>query len=101
MYLRAALIVMVATVLASVQQSTPTQAQQAGTTEFEGTQEAGGPVRVLMTADPDRITHFEIEGVAGGGPVLERAGLEVEVERLAVLVGGENAFVGGEGEWDA
>lgn len=34
---------------------------------YEGTQEAGGPVRLVMSGDGARIVLFEAEGVAGGG----------------------------------
>lgn len=42
-------------------------AQPGGLTTFEGTQEAGGPVRLTLSADGARIVSFEVEGVAGGG----------------------------------
>jgi len=34
---------------------------------FEGTQEAGGPVRLVLADDGTSIVRFEVEGVAGGG----------------------------------
>ena len=42
-------------------------AQPAGEVAYEGTQEAGGPVRLVVSGDGARIVLFEIEGVAGGG----------------------------------
>jgi hypothetical protein len=35
--------------------------------QYEGTQEAGGPVIVVVQTEPPRILTFEAEGVAGGG----------------------------------
>ena len=34
---------------------------------FEGTQEAGGPVRLSLADDGGSVSRFEVEGVAGGG----------------------------------
>ena len=48
-------------------------------------------------ADGVALDRLALEGVALGGPVLERAGLEIEVERLAVGPDGANAIgIGGE-----
>ena len=38
------------------------------------------------------LDRLAVEGVALGGPVLEGAGLEIEVERLAVGADGQDAF---------
>ena len=35
--------------------------------KYEGTQEAGGPVRLVVVEEPARIIMFEVEGIAGGG----------------------------------
>ncbi len=45
----------------------PAHAQPTGDIAYEGTQEAGGPVRLVMSGDGARIVLFEAEGVAGGG----------------------------------
>lgn len=58
----AAGLAMLTTTLAS-----PTAAQPAGDVAYEGTQEAGGPVRLMVSGDGTRIVLFEAEGMAGGG----------------------------------
>lgn len=45
----------------------PVHAQPTADVMFEGTHEAGGPVRLTASADGARIVAFEVEGVAGGG----------------------------------
>jgi hypothetical protein len=53
-------------VLATIQPS-PAHAQPTSDVTYEGTQEAGGPVRLVVSGDGARIVHFEAEGIAGGG----------------------------------
>jgi hypothetical protein len=53
--------------LVTLWQAALTWAQDGATIAYEGTQEAGGPVRVTLAAEPDRVIDFEAEGVAGGG----------------------------------
>ncbi|MCC6179284.1 MAG: hypothetical protein IT305_28595 [Chloroflexi bacterium] len=33
---------------------------------YEGTQEAGGPVTLVVAGEPAQVVQFEVEGVAGG-----------------------------------
>ena len=61
---------------------------------------AADPVLALVLAlhvaaargDGVALDRLALEGVALGGPVLERAGLEVEVERLAVVADRQDAL---------
>src|SRR5262245_305809 len=51
------------------------------------------------------LDRLVLEGVAGRGPVAQVAGLEIEVERLAVVADWANSFrgiggEGGSGEWN-
>jgi len=54
---------------------------------FEGTQEAGGPVRLTLSADGGRIVSFEAEGVAGGGCSWDTITLENWAGEIQLLDG--------------
>ena len=63
----AALIALAASLLLGLAYPAPTWSQESAGTTYEGTHEAGGPVRLVMSGDGTRILLFEAEGVAGGG----------------------------------
>ncbi|MGE3909913.1 MAG: hypothetical protein AB7K36_11200 [Chloroflexota bacterium] len=52
---------------------------------YEGTQEAGGPVRLTVQTEPPQIIAFEVEGVAGGGCSWDTITLENWGGPLAVV----------------
>jgi hypothetical protein len=53
--------------LAQAQATADATSHEAGETAYEGTQEAGGPVTLVVQTEPAQIVAFEVEGVAGGG----------------------------------
>jgi hypothetical protein len=63
----AASIALATSLLLVVAPSPPARAQDAAGAVYEGTHEAGGPVRLVVADEPARIVGFDIEGVAGGG----------------------------------
>jgi hypothetical protein len=64
---RSALIALATSILVGLACPDLTWSQDAAETAYEGTQEAGGPVRLIVSGDGARIVLFEAEGVAGGG----------------------------------
>lgn len=63
----AALIALATGILLGLGSPALTWSQDAAGAAYEGTQEAGGPVRLVVSADGARVVLFEAEGVAGGG----------------------------------
>lgn len=61
------LALLVTVLVLTTQHAGTVAAQPDGLITLEGTQEAGGPVRLTVSADSARIVSFEAEGVAGGG----------------------------------
>src|SRR5690242_9968933 len=43
------------------------RAEQAIGTEYTGTHEAGGIIRITLSAEGDRIIAMDVDGIAGGG----------------------------------
>jgi hypothetical protein len=72
----ATLIALAMSILLCLGPVEPARSQDATSTTYEGTHEAGGPVRLVVDGEPVRITSFEIEGVAGGGCSWDTISLE-------------------------
>lgn len=66
MPLFAQLFALLAVLLAAVTVTSPVLAQDAAVA-FEGTHEAGGPIRFTLSAGGNDVIDLEIEGLAGGG----------------------------------
>jgi hypothetical protein len=60
------LFALLAVLLATVTVAAPVLAQDAAVA-FEGTHEAGGPIRFTLGAGANDVIDLEIEGLAGGG----------------------------------
>jgi hypothetical protein len=61
------MLVLVASMLALVLPVATARAQSEAGTEFTGTHEAGGILHFTLAPGGDRITAFDVDGIAGGG----------------------------------
>jgi hypothetical protein len=67
--------------------ASPVRAQETGDASYEGFQEAGGPVRLVVSGDGARVVLFEVEGVAGGGCSWGTISLENWGGEIAIVEG--------------
>jgi hypothetical protein len=79
--LSASLVLLATTLMSRV------HAQTAGDVTYEGLQEAGGPVRLVVSADGARVVVFEVEGIAGGGCSWDTITLENWGGEIAIVEG--------------
>jgi hypothetical protein len=58
---------LVASLVVLLMHGAPAYAQSTAGTEFSGTHDAGGILHLTLSAAGDRITAFDVDGIAGGG----------------------------------